>query len=1106
VQVTANPAAGYYFVGWSCDLAGSANPQSITMSAARNACANFALIPSGITIRTNPEGRSFTADGVSYTATQTFSWTPGTSHTIATASPQTATGTRYVFAGWSDGGAISHSITTPSGSATYTANFTTQYQLTTAASPPGGGSVSANPSSTDGYYNSGQPVQLTAEAASGAFTGWSGDLTGSANPQTIVMSAPRSVIANFGGCTYAIVPQSASHTASGGAGSVAITAPSGCSWASASNSAWISIASGAAGSGPGSLGYVVLANASSSPRTGSLTIAGLAFTVNQAGALTPAISNLQPSKATAGGPGFSLIVTGSNFMAGSTVLWNGIARPTTFSGVSELRAAIPATDIASPGAALVTVSTPGTGVSAGALFTIMPMANLPPGLSGLSPGRMIRGGQGFTLTVTGANFVPTSKVQWNGQDRPTTFESSNILAAVIPASDIAAAGTVPVSVFTPSPGGGVSGAIGFEVLTGTVITDFSPAMIAPYGRGFLLTIFGANFLGGSSAGPNGEIRRQAGNSPTVLWNGQPLNTVVVTGGELKAEVPAGLVGGSGSAMVSVSGGSGGASNMVPLPFTVTQPTPWLDAISPKSAVPGGSQFTLTIQGKNFVEGSKVLWNGQERQTQFVDSTRIQAVIPEGDIGAVGASEVRVFNPAPGGGESNGQFFSHVQALLYPRLSNAARGNGATDESERTGIAFTNLSASDETMTFTAFDMAGVPLSGPGITNPAQIVIKPGEQSAVIAFQVFGEGLPGSKPIGWFKMESSGSTIPGFFLMYSDTLSLLDGTDVGGTTHTSLIAPEIEPAGFTELNIVNPDVQAAELLFELYGADGQLRAPGVQRTLASGASMAETLSGLFPSVVAAVSDYVRVLSSCGVLMFEYMGKPNQDVAALNGQDADGGATVLYSPQYVVGGGAWRTALSVVNLDARSGVVTFTLRGNDGQALAAPVVRNIPARGKLAITDQNFFLNPGNNLVQGYVEIRSDGVRLMGSVIFGDPGQALFESCLPLVSRLQNDMLFSQLASDQLFYTGLAILNPNSTPVTAHIGVFDERGTLLAYKDEPIAAGGRAINVVTEFFPQLRNEYHSSGYIRVSADQGLASFALFGTKNYTALSAVPAQEIR
>ena len=180
------------------------------MSAPRSVTANFGA-PVSVTVTSSPAGRSITVDGgTPSTSPQMFVWTPGSNHTIAvTSSPQAgAAGTRYAFASWSDGGAISHSITAPATTTTYTANFNTQFLLTLAASPAGGGTLTPSPASPtgDGYYNSGTSVQVTAApSASFLFGNFSGDLTGSTNPQTVAMSAPRSVTGNFVGVVTATV-------------------------------------------------------------------------------------------------------------------------------------------------------------------------------------------------------------------------------------------------------------------------------------------------------------------------------------------------------------------------------------------------------------------------------------------------------------------------------------------------------------------------------------------------------------------------------------------------------------------------------------------------------------------------------------------------------------------------------------------------------------------------------------------------------------------------------------------------------------------------------------------------------------------------------------
>ena len=143
-------------------------------------------------------GLGIVVDGTAYTAPHVFSWAGSSSHTINVTSPQGASGIQYVYAGWSDAGAQSHTVVVPSTGATYTANFNTRYLLSLTISPSAAGSITANPSSADGYYAAGSPVSLTAGAFSGyTFAGWSGSLAGTTNPQSVTMSATRAVTASF---------------------------------------------------------------------------------------------------------------------------------------------------------------------------------------------------------------------------------------------------------------------------------------------------------------------------------------------------------------------------------------------------------------------------------------------------------------------------------------------------------------------------------------------------------------------------------------------------------------------------------------------------------------------------------------------------------------------------------------------------------------------------------------------------------------------------------------------------------------------------------------------------------------------------------------------
>ena len=172
--------------GWSTSL-----PVSITQAA----------VP--CTIATLPAGLQVTVDGATYTAPQTFNWIPGSSHSVSVTSPLSGgPGTQYLFGSWSDGGALSHTITAPASSATHTASFTTQYTLTTSANPSAGGTVT--PSGVN-WYNSGQSVPLSATVNGGySFTGWTGDLTSPNTSASITMGGPKNVAANFSQNQYTL--------------------------------------------------------------------------------------------------------------------------------------------------------------------------------------------------------------------------------------------------------------------------------------------------------------------------------------------------------------------------------------------------------------------------------------------------------------------------------------------------------------------------------------------------------------------------------------------------------------------------------------------------------------------------------------------------------------------------------------------------------------------------------------------------------------------------------------------------------------------------------------------------------------------------------------
>jgi hypothetical protein len=94
------------------------------------------------------------------------------------------------------------------------------------------------------------------------------------------------------------------------------------------------------------------------PSPGGGTSNAVPFTFQSPG---PTISALSPASALAGGFGFVLTVSGSNFSEGAQVQWNGQSRQTFVQNPNLLTAAISDSDLAAAGTAKVTVVNPSPG-------------------------------------------------------------------------------------------------------------------------------------------------------------------------------------------------------------------------------------------------------------------------------------------------------------------------------------------------------------------------------------------------------------------------------------------------------------------------------------------------------------------------------------------------------------------------------------------------------------------------------------------------------------------------------------------------------------------------------------------------------------------------
>jgi 6-phosphogluconolactonase len=196
-------------------------------------------------------------------------------------------------------------------------------------------------------------------------------------------------------------------------------------------------------------------------------------------------------------------------------------------------------------------------------------------ITAIAPSSATAGGAAFTLTVTGAGFVSSDTVQWNGSPLATTFVSATQLSAAVPASLIAVAGSASVTV---AAGATVSKAISFTI-NPVSVTISSNGVVngASHGGGAvspgeIVTITGSNFgpsvFTGFQLDSNGYVTTSLG-GVQALFDGVPAALLSVQAGRVMAVVPY-EVSGNPSTQLQISY-QGQTSTAVAIPVVIAAP-------------------------------------------------------------------------------------------------------------------------------------------------------------------------------------------------------------------------------------------------------------------------------------------------------------------------------------------------------------------------------------------------------------------------------------------------------------------------------------------------------------------------------------------------------
>ena len=399
-----------------------------------------------------------------------------------------------------------------------------------------------------------------------------------------------------------------------------------------------------------------------------------------------------------------------------------------------------------------------------------------------------------------------------------------------------------------------------------------------------------------------------------------------------------------------------------------------------------------------------------------------------------------------------------------------------------GIAWTNALSRSVNLRATARSYDGQLITGSGVQNPVDLTVPAGGQLARMAVEVFGAGIAGRS--GWVELTASDTGGNGFFELFDNALTTMDGGAFPTAPSARLVFPHVDKD--TILYIVNTGDQASPATAVLvYDNNGVLVG---STTLSIGAKAGWTgqVADLLPSLQA-VDGYV-VVDTQGAL---FTASPDTLVGMQSYQQRDG-AIVIGQPEFefvqtgyavhVAVGGGYTTRLNLVNPASAQQKVQLTLNGTTVQ-------RTIPGYGRLDESLALAFNISGDNLTTGYLKVQaSDGPGVSGYVEIATV-DGVARTTTPIAREAQSRLMFSHVAQGSGYFTGVALVNTESAAATVTIDVHSPSGSSLASKVVTLQPGERMIGLLNELFPNIQNQL--GGFVRVSSTLPIYGLEIFGS---------------
>jgi hypothetical protein len=378
------------------------------------------------------------------------------------------------------------------------------------------------------------------------------------------------------------------------------------------------------------------------------------------GLLAPTIDEISPTGVEANSATTTITVDGTGFITSNVVVFETTELPTTFVNDTLLTAVIDKSLLVASGTVNVVVRNRGpSGNYVDSLPVTFTVGTAPPILTSVTgqPNPLVAGKvtSSFVITLTGTGFTPATQVVVGGAGRTTTFVSQTQLKATVLPSDVAAAGTVLITV--RNPGSVASAGFALAVLyPAPTLTSITPSAIGALldvdAQPLRVTINGSGFV---------QDALNASVTSIAVVDGVDVVTEFVSTTQIVATVPATLLASAGTRHVAARNPAPtlGTSNEITL--LVSNPAPVLTSldagqISYTSQTGETLWVGVVLNGSGFSPDSTAWVNPpcdtlgfrRAQTTRRVNASQAVATIA---LRCAGNYEIQIRSPQPGGGTS-----------------------------------------------------------------------------------------------------------------------------------------------------------------------------------------------------------------------------------------------------------------------------------------------------------------------------------------------------------------------------------------------------------------------------------------------------------------------